>query len=60
MYLSIYVMMKNGEGVYKYVSITLPTGSTSLHINIISDTVLRSRPCKKSDTLNLFPRVHAV
>ena len=50
-------MMKNGEGVYMYVSITLPTGSTSLHINIISDTILCLRPCKKSDTLNLFPHV---
>ena len=50
-------MMKNGEGVYMYVSITLPTGSTSLHINIISDTILGLRPCKKSDTLNLFPHV---
>lgn len=57
MYLSIYVMMKNGEGVYMYVSITLPTGSTSLHINIISDIILCLRPCKKSDTLNLLPHV---
>ena len=40
-----------------YVSITLPTGSTSLHINIISDTILCLRPCKKSDTLNLLPHV---
>ena len=51
------LMMNNREGVYMYVSITLLTGSTSLHINIISATVLCLRPCKKSDALNLFPHV---